>query len=176
VTTTTANSRTFPERDAAFAHLDLADLRRYRVTLAAEENRVSYWRRLVQARLDLLRACSGSALPNRSAVRDVLSEGGRLATARTALVEILPQEGLPPLPDVGQLWSRLADPADPQEVNVQVHELSRVEHQLSAYRAALHRRIAAATAELIARYRAEPTLCLSVLPARPPAQRRAASD
>jgi hypothetical protein len=46
------------------------------------------------------------------------------------------------------------------------HDLARAERQLSEYRAALHRRIADATGELIARYREQPALCLTALPLR----------
>src|SRR4051812_45469887 len=44
------------ERSDDFVHLSLGRLRSYRQALAEEENRVSYWRRIVQARLDLVRA------------------------------------------------------------------------------------------------------------------------
>jgi hypothetical protein len=47
------------------------------------------------------------------------------------------------------------------------HDLRVAEAQLSAYRNALHRRIGEATGELIARYREQPTLCLSALPLEP---------
>ena len=46
--------RVVPQRSAEFDHLPLPALRSYRQTLTAEENRVSYWRRLIQARLDLI--------------------------------------------------------------------------------------------------------------------------
>ena len=48
--------RPVPERKAHFAHLTLDALRGYRAALGEEEGRVSYWRRILQARLDLLRA------------------------------------------------------------------------------------------------------------------------
>ena len=40
----------------AWADLDLSDLRLYRKRLAEEEEKVSYWRRLVHARIDVLEA------------------------------------------------------------------------------------------------------------------------
>ena len=43
-----------PVRSEEFAHLGLAELRTYRATLQAEEAKVSYWRRVLQARLDLV--------------------------------------------------------------------------------------------------------------------------
>ena len=45
--------------------------------------------------------------------------------------------------------------------------------QLSAYRTALHKRLAGATGELIARYREQPTLCLTALPTTQTASQRA---
>jgi hypothetical protein len=62
-------------------------------------------------------------------------------------------------------------PDDPAYNEDLVAELSKAEAQLSAYRNALHVRIQASTNELIARYRADPGQCLSVLPLPP--QRRA---
>ena len=50
------------------------------------------------------------------------------------------------------------------------NELADAEKQLSEYRSVLHQRLSAATGELIARYRDEPTLCLSALP-MPPVRR-----
>jgi hypothetical protein len=64
------------------------------------------------------------------------------------------------------MWSREPDPSDPEHNAALIHDLMTAESQLSAYRAALHRRLAAATGELIARYREQPDLCLSVLPER----------
>jgi len=55
-TSDTGRFRSVPERSPDFAHLSLGGLRTYRQTLSAEENRVSYWRRIVQARLDVVRA------------------------------------------------------------------------------------------------------------------------
>ena len=51
-------------------------------------------------------------------------------------------------------------------------DLTKAEAQLSAYRTALHRRLADATGELIARYREQPELCLTVLPDRPTPRRQ----
>ena len=51
--------RAVPERSPAFAHLSLDGLRAYRRALTTEEGRVSYWRRIIQARLDVVRAAEG---------------------------------------------------------------------------------------------------------------------
>jgi hypothetical protein len=62
------------------------------------------------------------------------------------------------------LWERQVDPSDPRGARRLEADLAAAERQLSDYRAALHRRIAEATGELIARYREQPSLCLSALP------------
>ena len=50
-TRTPAAPKPVPERSSAFEHLTLEALRAYRKALTAEEGRVSYWRRLIQARI-----------------------------------------------------------------------------------------------------------------------------
>ena len=52
--TTRAADREVPQLSDEFSHLSLPALRDYRQTLGQEENRVSYWRRLIQARMDLI--------------------------------------------------------------------------------------------------------------------------
>lgn len=160
-------ARPAPERSPEHAHLTLEELRAYRRDLTAEEGRVSYWRRIIQARLDLVRA---GTTGDSERLRPVLTDE-RVLSGRTALVEILPVDDIPPLPDLAGLWERQATPDDPQAQAELVEALAVAERQLSDYRSALHRRLSAATAELIARYREEPALCLSALPLPP--QRRA---
>jgi hypothetical protein len=104
-------------------------------------------------------------------LRDVFAEhhvGGN----RTALLSVMPIDDMPPLPDLADLWSREPDVNDPQSTAALIHDLTKAEAQLSAYRTALHRRLADATGELIARYREQPDLCLSVLPDRSGARRQ----
>jgi hypothetical protein len=153
-----------PERSPEFAHLPLVGLRQYRKALNQEESRVSYWRRILQARLDVVRSMAGAtAGPDFESLRPVLADE-RVGAARRALLDVVPVDDIPPLPQLESLWER-----DPIEGNAAhnealVADLERAERQLSAYRAALHRRLGAATTELIARYRDEPSLCLSALP------------
>ena len=71
---------------------------------------------------------------------------------------------MPPLPDLATLWSREPDSNDVNATAELMHELTKAETQLSAYRTAVHRQLAAATAGLIARYREQPHLFLSALP------------
>jgi hypothetical protein len=162
--------RTVPQRNTEFDHLDLEGLRSYRTALSGEEGRVSYWRRIMQARLDVVRATvSGTqAVDN---LRDVLADV-RVTSSRQALVEMVGDiEGeLIELPDLSSLWSREVNVQDPVASQALILALEEAEGQLSDYRTALHKRITAATTELIARYREEPTLCLVALP-QPPEQR-----
>ena len=156
--------RVMPERSDLFAHLSLEELRDFRRTLTAEEDQVSYWRRIIQARLDVLRA-GALGVADGEHLRPVLTDS-RVASSRTALVSVVPADDIPPLPNLATLWERrIADGDDvgPAELD---HDLAAAERQLSEYRQALHRRIADATGELIARYREQPALCLTALPLR----------
>lgn len=162
-TKTPGRLRPLPVRNDDLAHLDLPGLRVYRSALSTEENRVSYWRRIIQARLDLLRAADAEGgEPVRLAER-VLS-GPTVASGRRALLAIVPRDDMPPLPELDELWRTVARRDDPRQLARLQAALAEAERALSAYRAALHRRMDAATSELIARYREDPAACLSVLP------------
>lgn len=150
----------------AYGHLSLAQLRAYRQELGEEESRVSYWRRILQARLDVVRAeADGGQVRelDRSALRPVLTNP-RSGAGRRALVSVGPVDDIPALPRLDELWERRLDPGDAAgRVRLQA-DLVVAERQLSDYRAALHRQIDEATGELIARYRQQPSLCLTALP------------
>jgi outer membrane protein TolC len=161
-----AADRPVPERDEAYGHLTLEALREYRTALQAEEGKVSYWRRILQARLDVVRAGSAAGPSDRVDLRPVLTDS-RVRSGRTALVEVLPVDDIPPLPSLGELWERRVQPTDLVGCATLEADLEQAEQQLSSYRAALHDRIGGATGELIARYREQPALCLSALPLRP---------
>lgn len=165
-----SGARPVPERNPDFAHLTLSALRAYRRTLTHEESRVSYWRRLIQARLDVVRdgTVDGDHLSDEDKVerlRGVLA-AARTGESRQALVAVLPIDDIPPLPDLEELWSRELQPSDAHGTERLHEDLALAELQLSTYRSALHDRLGAATQELIARYREDPGLCLAVLPAR----------
>ncbi len=163
---TPAAARPAPQRNEDYDHLSLPALRAYRDALQAEEDNVSYWRRILQARLDVVRAGragGGTAALGPERLRPVLSDA-RVGAGRSALVRVLPVDDIPPLPRLGELWERSVDSADVEGVQRLEQDLAAAEEQLSAYRTALHRRLSDATAELIARYRAEPGLCLGALP------------
>jgi 2-hydroxychromene-2-carboxylate isomerase len=161
--TTRAAAKEVPQRSEEFAHLTLKALREQRRTLGDEENRVSYWRRLIQARMDLIELSGGDDSVRLGRLRTALAET-RVGNGRGALVDIMPIDDVPPLPDLAGLWAREADPDDPSSVKALKRDLSFAELQLSAYRAALHRRLAGTTGELIARYREDPRLALTALP------------
>ena len=161
--TTRAAAREVPQRSDEFSHLSLPALRDYRQTLGQEENRVSYWRRLIQARMDLIELQGADDSVRLERLRLALAES-RVGDGRRALVAIMPIDDVPPLPDLAGLWAREADASDPESVVALKRDLSFAELQLSAYRAALHRRLEGATGELIARYREEPRLALLALP------------
>jgi hypothetical protein len=144
--------------------LSLSELRAYRQRLTDEEDRVSYWRRLVHARLDVLdaEAHSGGTLSMKQLIK-VLGDTGAGMT-RTALVAVRPAEPLPELPVLAEMWVTEVDPHDAGAIADAMERLRGAEAQLTAYRRALHQRIDEATGELISRYRDQPSLALSALP------------
>jgi hypothetical protein len=145
---------------APLAHLTLPDLRLYRRRLADEEEKVSYWRRLVHARIDVLEAEAHHERPLRldELVR-VLGDTGAGRT-RTALVSLRAADDLPELPVLADMWVTELDPNDTTAVREAIGRLRSAEEQLTDYRRALHERLDDATAELIARYRENPTAAL----------------
>ncbi len=158
-------TRPEPKRSASYAHLSLEELRAFRKTLNGEEAQVSYWRRILQARLDVVRAGTlGTA--DGAKLRPLLTDA-RLASSRRALVDVVPIDDVPPLPSLAELWDRQVAPGDAEGLRALEADLSVAEMQISAYRRALHARIDEATGELIARYRETPGLCLDVLPLPP---------
>jgi hypothetical protein len=146
------------------AALDLAALREYRHRLETEEDRVSYWRRLVHARLDLLAA--ESAADHTLTVADLVRVLGDTGTghSRRALVSVRAADPLPELPALTEMWATEVDPHDPEQVGDAIDRLTRAEKQLTEYRGALHECIDEATAELILRYRDNPVAALAVIP------------
>ncbi|MGZ4428489.1 MAG: RsiG family protein [Nocardioidaceae bacterium] len=144
--------------------LSLAQLRSYRRRLTDEEDRISYWRRLVHARIDVLEAERHHERPLE--LRELVHALGDTGAgvSRTALVTVRAADPLPDLPVLAEVWVPEVDPRDPHAVADALARLRGAEHQLGEYRHALHRRIDEATAELIGRYRADPTAALSALP------------
>ncbi len=164
-----ARTREEPQRSPLFAHLSLEELRDFRRTLNGEEAQVSYWRRIIQARLDVVRAGTLGSTDGIK-LRPLLTDA-RVRRSRNAVLDVVPIDDVPPLPSLAELWDRRVEPGDEAGQRALEADLSEAETQLSAYRRALHERIDDATSELIARYRETPSLCLSVLPLGP--ERRA---
>ena len=146
------------------AALDLEQLRSYRQGLEGEEDKVSYWRRLVHARIDVLEAESGTSAP--LSIDDLVRVLGDTGSGRTrrALVRFRAADPLPDLPVLSEMWVTEVDPHDAGEIEDALERLRTAERQLTAYRRALHDRIDEATRELILRYRANPLAALTVIP------------
>jgi hypothetical protein len=145
---------------AAWSSLTLDELRLYRRRLAEEEEKISYWRRLVHARLDVLEAEAHHERPLRlDELIRVLGDTGSGRT-RTALVNVRAADPLPDLPVLEDMWVTELDPNDSAAIAEAVDRLRAAERQLTDYRRALHEQLDAATAELIARYRTNPTSAL----------------
>jgi hypothetical protein len=162
--TTRSSTTTVPRRSGLrgrparrapeLAPLALAELRAYRQDLIQEETRVSYWRRILQARLDLADSDERSV----DRLRAVLTEH-RADSRRLANSSLDGAVGTPPFPDLATLWdAELDDSADLRR------RIAAAERELSSYRRDLHRRIDAATGELISRYRDQPALVQYALP------------
>ena len=143
-----------------WADLSLDELRAYRRRLADEEERVSYWRRLVHARIDVLVAEAHHERPLtiKELVR-VLGDTGS-GQGRNALVRVHAAEPLPDLPVLEEMWVTELDANDTQAVQEAIERLRNAERQLTDYRKALHERLDTATATLIARYRDDPASAL----------------
>ncbi len=153
---------TVPKRSPELAHMTLPRLRTYRKTLLDEELRASYWRRLVQARRDLLRA--DNAPGDRAALLHALTEQ-RGTKGRQVMLTLHPDSGMPILPHLPDLWASGVDEGDERTRAELFTRLSSAESVLSSYREALHKRLDRATDELVARYHEDPTQCFMALPA-----------
>ncbi len=174
VSSTTARRRTEPARVPGLAHLSLAELRAYREELNTEETRVSYWRRILQARHDLI--VDNRDPSTRGRLREVLADHEQKSRRLAVQTMHDPSAVPPPLPELAELWdthsANLASGlgADPELVA----RLAAAERKLSAYRRSLHERLDEVTGDLVARYRENPELALVALKLGPAANRGAA--
>jgi len=169
-TRTTTRSTGYDRRPAAgrrpaqrvphLEHLELSALREYRQDLLTEESRVSYWRRILQARLDNAVGRNDDERTTTPKLRSVLSQHQE-SSRRLAVHTVHDAAGVPPLPDLTVLWESGAGTLADDDMVVR---LAAAEVELSAYRRALHERLDDATSELIARYREKPALALCALP------------
>ena len=157
-----ARRRTITNAEASphLADLDIPQLRDYRHRLTEEEEKVSYWRRLAHARIDLLEAESRTegTLSMADLVR-VLGDTGAGRT-RKVLLSVKASDALPDLPELDDMWATEVDPHDEAQVADAVRRLREAEAQLTEYRRALHALLDASTTEVIARYRLDPSSAL----------------
>lgn len=143
------------------ASLSLDELRRYRQLLRGEEDRVSYRRRVLFGRADLLqKVLDNPDRHDQSWLLDAreLSHALRdrhAGPGRAALVRIQHPEELTELPDPGGVWSRDPDLDDPEDVRAVLAETQEAADRISKYRSQIHARLDAATGELVARYQAD---------------------
>ena len=151
-------------RVAHLAHLDLDALREYRQELITEESRVSYWRRILQARIDTA-VGSEVDVPANGRLRSVLT-GHQESSRRLQVLQVHDASELPPLPDLTALWETVTAADGTADEDTVLNRLAAAEAELSAYRRSLHERLDDATSELIARYRDEPALALRALPVK----------
>ncbi|HRY08725.1 MAG: hypothetical protein H6526_04205 [Actinobacteria bacterium] len=153
---------TYADAQVLLSDLSLDDLRILRQHLTDEESRVSYWRRLFQARLDML---NDSDLVDTQDLRNVLQDANS-APRRWQALGLHPADIDTSMPEARSLWSRVVDLNDAEQRKAYIDLLQAMEASLSTNRHALHRQIDAVTEELIARYRTNPALALTALPRR----------
>lgn len=153
-----------PERSGAYDHMTVDDMRQLRQQLTEEEGRVSYWRRIVQAKLDIMRDGSPRSGATIEGLNRVLSEHIGMPR-RIAYLPVQPVEGAAPLPELPWLWQHLAHPGSGDN-DALAAALNAAEVELSTYRGELHGQIDAVTGQLIARYREDPSMALTALPTR----------
>lgn len=155
-----------PEYLEGLDELELAELRRRRDTAEDVESQISYYRRLLHGRMDLLdfelrRRGGEEERSLLEALPDILASGMVLG-GEPALKHI---ETMPPLPsktgrrlidkimDDGVL-TQLPDLSD-DEITEAIERLREVETNLSQQRRSLHSVIDAIQDEIVARYRSE---------------------
>ncbi len=140
----------------------LAGLRTLRKALREEERRVSYWRRLVQGRLDLARAALAGHQPSVEKLIATASfqrsDPGRNAAPRRspgfARFVSGTQDGR--LASLAAAWDTPIPWDDPERLRQVEGILAEIEAELSKRRRDLHEHIDACTAELVDRYRRDP--------------------
>ncbi|HQR80109.1 MAG TPA: hypothetical protein PLT68_07810 [Actinomycetota bacterium] len=151
---------TFQDAKALLSDLALDDLRILRHHLTDEEGRVSYWRRLFQARLDMIRR--GDDVDTED-VRLILQDASD-APRRWQALGLHPADIDTYMPEARALWSRVVDLNDEQQRRTYADMLESMVSSLTRNRQALHDQIDTVTQELITRYRTNPALALTALP------------
>ncbi|MGV1037247.1 MAG: hypothetical protein ACOYD0_09505 [Candidatus Nanopelagicales bacterium] len=153
------------ELDVDLSHLTLSQLRERRSKLAELEGQISYWRRIIQARLDLLRDGSLRRGATVEGLQRVLSKHLD-SNSRKVLLATYGRDSQPvQLIGLGDLWSRGITTSADQNLELE-SDLVAAEGALSECRGSLHANLDAATAELIGRYHQDPAQAFSALPTR----------
>ncbi len=143
--------------------LELDQLRERRKALTEREAQVSYWRRIIQARLDLIRDSSIHGAATAEGLERVLTQQLG-ANQRLGILSVQPR-GAAPLAGLDRLWNRTV--GDDQAAGTELEaDLLAAERELSSLRSRLFGQIDAATAEMIRRYRENPRLAFTALPSR----------
>lgn len=139
----------------------LGELRARCKALREEERQVSYWRRLVQGRLDLTRAALAGDEP--SVEQLAAAAERRVKPSRNGGVHRSPSfpRFADPVQDRGltglaAAWNTPIPWEHPERLREVERSLVQVEAELSRHRRELHQRIDACTAELVERYRSDP--------------------
>ena len=171
---TTVGADSVPEQVAAsrseftqpFADLNVSDmtldqLREMRKVLTERESQISYWRRIIQARLDLLRDGALKRGATIEGLQRILTQQMGVNN-RKGILSVMPEENQP-MDGLDHLWHRGINSQDDEQLE---KDLIAAERQLSSIRGDLHSMIDAATGELVARYRDDPLLALTALPTR----------
>jgi len=140
----------------------LAGLRALRKSLREEERQVSYWRRLVQGRLDLTEAALAGDQPSvekltatASGQRQDPRRGGapRRSPSFVKFVSGIQDRRLASL---AAAWDTPIPWDDKERLREVEATLAEIEGELSKRRRGLHERIDACTTELVDRYRRDP--------------------
>lgn len=153
---------TFQDAPPTLRDLSLDDLRQLRQQLTDEESRVSYWRRLFQARLDMI---NHDDEVDTYDVQQVLRDASN-APRRWQALGLHPADIDTAMPEAQELWGRVVDLNDVEQRDAYTRLLTQMEGSLSRNRKALHAQIDLVTEELIQRYKANPALALTALPIR----------
>jgi hypothetical protein len=135
----------------------LAGLRALRTGLREEERQVSYWRRLVQGRLDLVRDALAGHQPSAERLASSRTAQEAADRGRSPAFSSIADGGMERrLATLVELWDTPIPWDDPEKLRQIELTLVTVETDLSSYRHDLHERIDACTAELVGRYRRNP--------------------
>jgi hypothetical protein len=142
----------------------LAALRAMRKVLREEERDVSYWRRLVQGRIDLARAALAGDQPSVSRLASRITAQERAEGRRPPSFARFADGANHHLARLTDLWDSPIPWDDPEQLREVERTLVTMEADLSSYRHDLHERIDACTAELVGRYRSDPEQLKSLGP------------